>query len=270
MTNKELISKAKEAAQNYKTVYMNGVFGSPVSESIITQKTAQLPGWYTPERQAYLRSIIGKGYYGFDCICFIKGLLWGWNGDASKIYGGAVYQSNSVPDITEGQMLDKCTDVSTDFGNIMPGEYLWAQGHCGLYIGDGLAVECTPRWDNGVQVTAVGNIGAKAGYNTRVWLKHGKLPYVTYEVEQQSTPSTPASNGKAVSIELLTLRKGENRLNPQIYTIQRILKMMGYYTMNIDGSFGGGTDMAVRALQKDKGIEADGVVGVNTWTALLK
>ena len=30
------------------------------------------------------------------------------------------------------------------------------------------------------KITAVGNIGSKAGYNTRRWTKHGKLPYVDY------------------------------------------------------------------------------------------
>ena len=65
------------------------------------------------------------------------------------------------------------------------GEYLWMNGHCGVYIGNGLAVECTPKWDNKVQITAVGNIGSKSGYNTRTWTKHGKLPYITYEKAEQ-------------------------------------------------------------------------------------
>lgn len=56
-------------------------------------------------------------------------------------------------------------------------------GHWGLYIGDGLAVECTPIWYNGVQITGVGNIGVKGGYNSRVWKKHGKLPWVDYDTE---------------------------------------------------------------------------------------
>ena len=50
-----------------------------------------------------------------------------------------------------------------------------------MYIGDGLAVECTPIWDNGVQITAVQNIGTKAGYHARKWQKHGKLPWVEYD-----------------------------------------------------------------------------------------
>ena len=54
-------------------------------------------------------------------------------------------------------------------------------GHWGMYIGDGLAVECTPIWDNGAQITAVQNIGTKAGYLARNWQKHGKLPWVEYD-----------------------------------------------------------------------------------------
>lgn len=266
MNNKEFASKALDIAKNYKTVYANGMFGSLITEQIIAQKAKQLPGWYATSRQAALRSLIGKNYFGFDCVCFVKAILWGWSGSTDKNYGGAVYHSNGVPDIGEGEMLNACSDVSEDFKNIAVGEYLWTSGHCGIYIGDGLAVECTPKWKNGVQITAVDNIAQKAGYNSRMWKKHGKLPYVTYvDVRPE-----PAPAGKTVTVELLTLRRGENRLHPQIYTIQRLLKLMGYYTMDIDGSFGGGTDTAVRTLQKDKGLEVDGVVGLNTWNALLK
>ena len=80
MTNKEFVQKAIDAAKNYKTIYANGMFGSLITEQIIAQKAKQLPGWYTAERQSNLRKLIGKGYFGFDCVCFVKGLLWGWNG----------------------------------------------------------------------------------------------------------------------------------------------------------------------------------------------
>ena len=58
---------------------------------------------------------------------------------------------------------------------IVPGVAVWMEGHIGVYIGDGLAVECSPRWDNCVQITAVGNIGKKSGYNTRMWTKWGRF-----------------------------------------------------------------------------------------------
>jgi hypothetical protein len=121
--------------------------------------------------------------FGFDCVCLIKGLLWGWNGDKSKVYGGAKYESAGVPDIGEDKMITLCSDVSTNFAGIVPGAMLWTTGHCGIYIGGGLAVEATPKWDDKVQITAVGNIGQVKGYNTRTWIKWGKLPYVEYEEE---------------------------------------------------------------------------------------
>lgn len=132
--------------------------------------------------------------FGFDCVCLIKGLLWGWCGDKSKTYGGTSYASNGVPDLGADTMITKCKDVSTTgWANMEVGEALWVKGHIGVYIGNGLAVECTPAWKNQVQVTAVGNIGAKSGYNTRTWTKHGKLPYVTYTGESISTPSAGSS-----------------------------------------------------------------------------
>ena len=89
-------------------------------------------------------------------------------------------------------IFDKCSGKTTDFSKIEVGEAVWRQGHIGVYIGDGLAVECTPAWKNCVQITAVANIGNKSVYNSRRWTKHGKLPYVTYE-----TASALSSANKA-------------------------------------------------------------------------
>ena len=131
-----------------------------------------------------LRKQIGKSYFGFDCVNLTKGILWGWNGNQNAAYGGAKYAANGVPDVSADGMIAKCRDVSASgWDKLIPGEGLWIPGHWGLYIGDGLAVECTPIWGNGVQITGVGNIGIKSGYNSRVWKKHGKLPWIDYDTE---------------------------------------------------------------------------------------
>ena len=44
-----------------------------------------------------------------------------------------------------------------------------------------------------MQITAVGNIGTKAGYNTRKWTKHGRLPYVQYDVGAETAPVQPVA-----------------------------------------------------------------------------
>lgn len=171
MNNKEFVLKLKDIV-NFKTVYMWGVFGSPVTESIIAAKSKQYPSWYTSARQASLRKLIGKGYFGFDCVGLIKGVLWGWNGDTSKTYGGAKYASNGVPDISADGMLTKLLDVSSDFSKIEIGEAVWMKGHIGVYIGNGQVIESTPAWRNGVQFTML---------KDRIWVKHGKLPWIKYD-----------------------------------------------------------------------------------------
>ena len=51
--------------------------------------------------------------------------------------------------------------------------------------------------------------------------------------------------------------------------LQRRLQELGFYRGNIDGDFGGETELAVRRFQRDRGMGVDGVVGVDTWRALF-
>lgn len=180
MTNKELVKKLKDIATNYKTLYVMGCFGSPMTEANKTRFCNNHSYNKQTARQNMIKSA-SADTFGFDCVCLIKGVLWGWNGDKNKVYGGATYASNGVPDIDADMMIARCTNLSTDFNNIEIGEAVWCKGHIGVYIGDGLAVECTPSWKNCVQITSCNR--TIAGYNRRNWTKHGKLPYITYEAE---------------------------------------------------------------------------------------
>ena len=202
-TATELVAKCKDVVQNYKTLYVLGCFGAPLNTKNKDRYCRNQAYNKQASRTTKIRAA-SSDTFGFDCVCLIKGLLWGWNGDTSKTYGGASYASNDVPDIGADQMIKKCKDVSTDFTNILPGEAVWIEGHIGVYIGDGLAIECTPKWKDGVQITAVHNISAKSGYNGRKWTKHGKLPYVTYEVpvapkEPEKTESTSSNSTNTVT-----------------------------------------------------------------------
>ena len=218
MTNIEFVDKAVEIALGRKTVYAKGMYGHLMEKGILSSKTAQYGNWYTSQKVAYLTTTIGQACFGFDCVNLVKAILWGWSGVRDKPNansGGAVYQDNYVPDETESYYIeDGCTNVSSDFTNIMPGEFLYRNGHCGIYIGDGLAVECTTSWENAVQVTAVGNIGTKPGFQTQTWEEHGKLKCIEYIEEDQqqgmlSLDKTEYRPGEPIKITVKGLNSSE-------------------------------------------------------------
>lgn len=206
MNSTEFVNKAKNIAKNYKTLYVLGCFGSPMNAANKKRYTSN--NAYNKNR-AKIINAASSDTFGFDCVCLIKGILWGWNGNTNATYGGAVYNANNVPDVGADQMMNYCTGVSTNFSNIQPGEVVHMPGHIGIYIGDGLAVECTPAWKNKVQITAVGNIGKKAGYNTRTWTNHGKLKWITYNNSNNNGSNTKPTN-KQVNVwaQVKTVRDG--------------------------------------------------------------
>lgn len=189
MKASEFNKKLQNIVSNYKTLYVMGCFGAPLTGGNVSRYCQNHSYNKQAARTAMIKAAANKTppVFGFDCVCMIKGVLWGWNGDATKTYGGAVYASGGVPDIGADAMIAKCSGVSTDFNTIIPGEVVWLSGHIGVYIGGGKVIECSPAFENCVQVTACLNIGAISGMNGRRWVKHGKLPYITYDTADAAT-----------------------------------------------------------------------------------
>ena len=252
MKASNFVSKLCSIATGKKTVYAWGMFGSIVTKSIVQAKAKQYPYWYTDRKIASVFSpVYGSNppVWGFDCIGLIKAVLWGWSGDEKKTYGGAVYASNGVPDLSADAMIGRCVKVSSDMSNISIGEFLWMKGHCGIYIGNSKVVESSPKWANGVQITAL---------SARNWLKHGKLPWVEY------------SDGEVrnvVQIELSVLQNGSK--GEQVKTLQRLLNAFGS-NLIVDGDFGSKTDSALKSYQKKNSLQIDGICGERSWNSLLK
>lgn len=182
-TSKEFIERTKVAAEK-KTLYILGCFGAPMGYGN-NRKRYETNYDYNkqPERTAMIETA-SDDTFGFDCVCLVKGIGWNWVGDTTKEYGGAKYASNGIEDMTIAKMRS-VSEFSTDFSKIVPGEVLFFEdnSHVGIYIGDGMAIECTPRWKNGVQYTVVQNVSNKAG-NGRKWYGHGKLPWIDYEAKE--------------------------------------------------------------------------------------
>jgi len=64
-----------------------------------------------------------------------------------------------------------------------------------------------------------------------------------------------------------TLRLGSKQ-SAVIY-LQQLLTSFLYDVGTIDGIFGSNTDRAVREFQRENGLTEDGIVGRNTWNALI-
>lgn len=239
MNASEFVAKLKDIAENHKTLYVMGCFGAPMTTANKKRYIEHHEYNQQPSR-AKLINAASADTFGFDCVCLIKGVLWGWNGDKNKIYGGAKYATKGVPDVGADTMIKLCADVSTDFSKIEIGEAVWTDGHIGVYIGNGLAIECTPAWKNRVQITACNC--SKPGYNTRKWKKHGKLPYIKYDVVTKTEPKldvakafnkTLSGKYKVTASVGLNIRTGASSKKASLGILKKdsVVTNYGYYNV---------------------------------------
>lgn len=121
--------------------------------------------------------------FGFDCVCMLKSLWWGFDGNTSKPYGSAVYASNGVADMSIASLKKTCPELLNDFNNIEEGEIVFlGNNHCGVYIGNGEVIESTPAWKCCVQKTLLPwrNSTNYDKLPVRAWDFHGKTNLLEY------------------------------------------------------------------------------------------
>lgn len=202
MLNKELAKKVKDVAEHYKTLYIMGAIGQPLNES----NKKFLIGLYQYNRDKAAKiNAASADTFGFDCVCFVKSVgYWGWSGDVGALYGGATYASNGMPDITVEALLDRCSGISSDFSKIPIGAFVENSGHCGIYIGGGLVVECNELHTDNVFISALGNRAPINGYPTTTWKRWGMLPNVEY------VPATDLKPNDKVTLKEGALIYGQN------------------------------------------------------------
>lgn len=201
----DFVNTARDIANNYKTLYVMGCFGAPLN-STNRKRYANNCDYNRQAKRTAMINAATSDTFGFDCVCLIKGILWGWNGNKNKTYGGATYASNGVADVNADTMITStyCYDISTDFTNIQLGEVVWMKGHIGIYGGNGEIIEASPAWKNKVQITKI---------TSRKWLKHAKLKYIDYAtstpVVEKPAAITPAKKGTiTVASGSWNIRKG--------------------------------------------------------------
>lgn len=81
------------------------------------------------------------------------------------------------------------------------------------------------------------------------------------------------ADGKAMEVKTLPSMPGlvlrPGNLGDAILELQRRLKELGFYKGSVDGDYGRGTQDAVTAFQREKGLKADGIAGSATQALLF-
>lgn len=192
-----------------------------------------VPNYYYSASGSWCNYNWNNNKFMMDCVVSIKGLLWGFKADKNKPHGGGIYGSNGVADFTPDGGLNYCTDVSKDFINIVPGEYLCMKGtgysHAGIYLGNGKVFECTVAWGTNKCIISEIDTSGNRYYNgirNLKWTYHGKLNYIDYSKENDSNQTLKYKVGDVVTINgVYVSSTSTEKLKPKITkgTITRVI-----------------------------------------------
>jgi peptidoglycan hydrolase-like protein with peptidoglycan-binding domain len=73
---------------------------------------------------------------------------------------------------------------------------------------------------------------------------------------------------QTVACSANTFRRGET--GACIGVIQRICSTKFAQSISVDGDFGPATEQAVKAVQRQRGVTDDGIVGPQTWAKMME
>lgn len=151
-------------------------------------------------------------------------------------------------------------------------QLLIAKGYsCGTAGADGDfgagTYNAVKRFQSANRLEADGVVGAKT------WAALLKTEQPKPETKPEQTkpnkePEKPVEpTGSACIVDLPIIRQGDNGF--PVIAVQTLLGKHNFNVNYIDGDFGPDTLAKVKAFQKAKGLDADGIVGRDTWTKLL-
>lgn len=151
--------------------------------------------------------------------------------------------------------------------------YDWGDTGNGDNVGGSDHVGIVTAVNGNVLTVIEGNVSDKVGYRTmRVngrYIRGYGLPDYESKGGKVASPTATAPTTKTVTVKLPQLEAGAT--GAQVKTLQLLLIGKGFSCGpdGADGDFGNNTSEALRKFQKAKGLEADGICGVDTWTKLL-
>ena len=184
-TNKGLV-KHCENALKLNTKYMWGGILRPITNDYIDGlvKLYKNTPQYPAARVETLRGLVGKGYFGCDCVGLIKSYY--WSGKENGGTGSPNYGKAGFPDVNANVMY-AAARVKGKIDTIpeVPGlvVYCKSRPHVGVYIGNGYVIECTLGGGfDGV---------VKRKLKDWIWEYWFECPYITYEKPQEKPVTAP-------------------------------------------------------------------------------
>lgn len=257
-----------EKAADAKTPYIYATFGQILTE----RKLAEVRKLY-PERLSEARYQKARNQYigkrTTDCYGLVKWYKWtGGDAENPSLNDNPIY--NAKEDCNANTAYERAK-VKGPISTIPERRGICVRypGHVGVYLGNGKVSEAR-GFDPGTTITNL---------KERKWTHWFEEDGIKYEKDPEPQPQ-PQPGGDKCMIEIKVLRKGSKDSGKEnsVKSLQSLLNTYGYKDQNgnrleVDGSFGGKTDYAVKAFQKKvypECGEVDGVVGSKTWTKLIE
>lgn len=234
--------------------------------SVIENAVSQMEAWAADPAHGYDQTYRWGERGDYDCSAAVI-QAWELAGVPVKS-SGATYTGNmrgvflrcGFEDVTAG--IDLTSGTGLQRGDVL----LNVVHHTAMYCGGGQEVEASINENGG---TTSGQPGDQTG---REFLMR---PYRNYPWDcvlryTGSTEDKPARPGPTYeyTVRLGLLKEGME--DPQVRTVQQLLSAKGYEPGEADGIMGEATVGAVRSYQENSGLLADGEVGGDTWSKLLK
>lgn len=241
------------------TPYVYGTKGEVLTKTKLDALTKSYPSIFTKSYKKQAEKYIGK-------ICTDCSGLIGW-------YTGKYLSSSGL----FSAAIERYPIAELHSAPI--GAILWKPGHVGVYVGDGRCIEAKGIKYGTVQSNALNRgfthilILPFIDYGNGLSLLHSKDNWVK---DLQAAINRTNKNARLVEDGISgpktlracpVLKSGAKGIIVKI--LQTRLANLGYYKFKPTSKYGKGTVAAVKRFQKAKGLKVDGIVGINTWKALL-
>lgn len=191
-TNTGLVRHAENALQ-LKTKYMWGGIMRPITAAYAAQLIKMYPAQYSAARQAELNGLVGRGYFGCDCVGLVKSYY--WSGKADGGTGSPNYGKAGFPDVNAHGMYNAAKVKGTiDTIPEVPGlvVYCKSRPHVGVYVGNGYTIESTLGGGfDGI---------VKRKLKDWIWEYWFECPYITYEKAAQNAANPAPAQKEKVQV----------------------------------------------------------------------